>query len=191
MAMHVVEHPRPDGTYSTWDNQIRTHGSVDYTSIVRRFSHGCHRLHNHLAIRLFGFVLRHRPYKVLGQTRLAWSRKFQWLNERDEQTDFELKLKTRGYYFELVDPVPVLVNEGRVLGSVKKPIEEYIAKVVVPPLDAVPVDIDGDGIPDPVLGPTLGTTAVTGAPTGPAPGTPTEAPLPSTGTAPTTPESAP
>jgi len=34
------------GANTFYDNQIRTHGSVDYTSIARRFSHGCHRLVN-------------------------------------------------------------------------------------------------------------------------------------------------
>src|SRR4029077_5450243 len=45
-----------------FDNQIRTHGSVDYTSIARRFSHGCHRLVNNRAGRLYEFVLRHEPF---------------------------------------------------------------------------------------------------------------------------------
>ena len=48
------------------DNQIRTHGSVDYTSIARRYSHGCHRLVNSRAVRLFDFILRRRPFERLG-----------------------------------------------------------------------------------------------------------------------------
>jgi hypothetical protein len=39
------------------DEGIRTHGSVSYRSIVRGTSHGCHRLYNHLAVRLASFVL--------------------------------------------------------------------------------------------------------------------------------------
>ena len=39
------------------DEGIRTHGSVDYMSIMQRHSHGCHRLHNHIAVRLMSFVL--------------------------------------------------------------------------------------------------------------------------------------
>ncbi len=54
MGIHVD--PKRGG----FDNQIRTHGSVDYTSIARRFSHGCHRLVNNRAVRLYDFVLRHR-----------------------------------------------------------------------------------------------------------------------------------
>ena len=39
------------------DIEIRTHGSANYRSILRGSSHGCHRLFNHLAIRLGNFVL--------------------------------------------------------------------------------------------------------------------------------------
>ena len=46
------------------DEGIRTHGSVDYMSIMRRHSHGCHRMHNHIAVRLMSFVLEHRPHEV-------------------------------------------------------------------------------------------------------------------------------
>src|SRR5205814_9443902 len=42
MAVHLKQ--LPGG--GLFDNQIRTHGSVDYTSIARRLSHGCHRLVN-------------------------------------------------------------------------------------------------------------------------------------------------
>ena len=56
LAIHID--PKRGG----FDNQIRTHGSVDYTSIARRFSHGCHRLVNNRAVRLFDFVLRHRAF---------------------------------------------------------------------------------------------------------------------------------
>ena len=48
---------RPD-----WDNGVRAHGSSDYLSIysANGFSHGCHRLPNHIAIRMYSFILRHR-----------------------------------------------------------------------------------------------------------------------------------
>ena len=41
------------------DVAIRTHGSGNYRSILRGSSHGCHRLFNHLAIRLGSFILAH------------------------------------------------------------------------------------------------------------------------------------
>ena len=48
---------RPD-----WDNGVRAHGSSDYLSIysANGFSHGCHRLPNHIAVRLYSFILKHR-----------------------------------------------------------------------------------------------------------------------------------
>ena len=56
------------------DEGIRTHGSVDYMSIMRRHSHGCHRLHNHIAVRLMSFVLAHRPHTREGQDLLYYRR---------------------------------------------------------------------------------------------------------------------
>jgi len=105
------------------DNQIRTHGSVDYTSIARRFSHGCHRLVNNRAVRLFDFVLRHRPFLPLGDVPLNLKRRFVVDDHR-----YAYAITTRGTYFELVKPVPVMVTEGRILGQVKKPILTYVAK---------------------------------------------------------------
>lgn len=108
---------------SGFDNQIRTHGSVDYTSIARRFSHGCHRLVNNRAVRLFDFVLRHRPFKRIGNVPLNIKRQFQV----DGQT-YRYALTTRGYYYELKDPVPVEVLEGRIMGQVKQPIAAFVRK---------------------------------------------------------------
>ena len=54
-AIHEQMHKGPDGvTY--FDNGIRTHGSFDYMSLRGRFSHGCHRLYNNLAVRLFSLA---------------------------------------------------------------------------------------------------------------------------------------
>src|ERR1035437_5698986 len=60
---------------SDWDNGIRAHGSSDYLSIYSSegYSHGCHRLPNHVAIRLYGFILRHRPMHVLGEWLGDWA----------------------------------------------------------------------------------------------------------------------
>ena len=114
-----------------FDNQIRTHGSVDYTSIARRFSHGCHRLVNDRAVRLFDFVLRHRTWKRIGDVPLHMTRAF----SVDGQ-DYRYRLATRGYYYELDRPVPVTVTEGRVMGQVKKPIADYVRKAGVDYEDA-------------------------------------------------------
>jgi hypothetical protein len=117
LAIHID--PKRGG----FDNQIRTHGSVDYTSIAKRFSHGCHRLVNNRAVRLFDFVLRHRTFRRIGDVPLRVRRK---LSVDDKE--YAYKLDTRGYYYELLHPVPVDVSEGRVMGAVKKPILSYMRK---------------------------------------------------------------
>jgi hypothetical protein len=117
LAIHVD--PRRGG----FDNQIRTHGSDDYTSIARRFSHGCHRLVNNRAVRLYDFVLRHRRFARLGNEALNLKKRF----EVDGQV-YRYEVKTRGYYYELDEPVPVNVLEGRIMGAVKQPITAYVRK---------------------------------------------------------------
>src|SRR5204863_5883296 len=110
MAIHLKQ--LPEG--GLFDNKIRTHGSVDYTSIARRFSHGCHRLVNNRAVRLFDFVLRHRRFARLGNVPLLRFKKQFTVDDKQ----YEYELKTRGYYYELTPPVPVVVNEGRIKGQV-------------------------------------------------------------------------
>ena len=106
------------------DNLIRTHGSVDYTSIARRFSHGCHRLVNNRAVRLFDFVLKHRPYRRDGNRSIAgYKQKFQ-----HEGKTYRFELETRGYVYRLQQPLRIMVTEGRVLGNVKEPIESPVRK---------------------------------------------------------------
>ncbi len=119
-----------------FDNQIRTHGSDDYTSIARRFSHGCHRLVNNRAVRLFDFVLRHREFKRVGAVPLNLKKRL----EVDGDV-YHYALKTRGYYYELADPVPVNVLEGRIMGQVKKPIVAYVRK---PGVDYSDIPSTGD-----------------------------------------------
>lgn len=105
------------------DNQVRTHGTVNYMSVFSGFSHGCHRLRNFQAVRLFSFVLRHRKFKRLGQLRLAYTHRFEHRGE-----EFQINLHTRGYYHELTPPLPVNVLEGTIRGKLKQPIEHYVKK---------------------------------------------------------------
>jgi hypothetical protein len=105
------------------DNQIRTHGSVDYTSIARRYSHGCHRLVNSRAVRLFDFILRRRPFERVGNQPLVLRKHF-----THEDKEYEYLLDTRGYYYELKQPIPVQVTQGRIMGKVRRPIEAYVQK---------------------------------------------------------------
>ncbi len=123
-AYHIKEIKNPDGTLKAdFDNGIRTHGSVDYMSILRRYSHGCHRLYNMSAVRLFSFVLAHRDFQREGQIKLGFGREFS-----HEGNSFKLSLKTRGYRYNLPEPIPVHVLEGRIRGERKSPVEAYIPK---------------------------------------------------------------
>ena len=121
-AIHEEMRKGPDGP-RFFDNGIRTHGSFDYPSLRGRFSHGCHRLFNDLAMRIFSFVLDHRRWRATGNV-AAGSRRVFW--SRGEV--FEMRLPTRGYYRELQPPIPVEVLEGRVKGTLTKPIAGYVPK---------------------------------------------------------------
>jgi hypothetical protein len=121
-AIHEEMRRGPDGP-TFFDNGIRTHGSFDYTSLRGRFSHGCHRLYNQLAMRLFSFVLEHRKMRVLGSIPLGSRRTFYSQGEV-----FEMRLPSRGYYYELDPPLPVNVLEGTIKGTLTKPIAGYVPK---------------------------------------------------------------
>ena len=142
MAIHLKQ--LPDG--GLFDNQIRTHGSVDYTSIARRFSHGCHRLVNNRAVRLFDFVLHHRKYARLGDHRLGDHKRKFWYGGRR----YEYSLASRGYYYDLRPPVPITVLEGRVLGAAREPIRQFVRK---PGVDYGPPPLDSPVEAQPVVGP--------------------------------------
>lgn len=123
-AYHRKFVERADGSIALGqDEGIRTHGSVDYMSIMQRHSHGCHRLHNHIAVRLMSFVLAHRPHKRWGQQPLAWKKEYEY-----EDETYELEMKQAGYLFELDTPLRVEVLEGRVRGEVKQPLDFVIPK---------------------------------------------------------------
>ena len=106
-----------------FDNGIRTHGSFDYLSLRGRFSHGCHRLYNNLAVRMFSFVLGHRRGKVLGPMALGFRRTFYWDGEV-----YDMRLPTRGFYFQLDPPVPVETLKGSIKGQLQQPITGYVPK---------------------------------------------------------------
>lgn len=117
LAMFIHEQPVTRGAKTEWrDHGIRTHGSVDYRSLTRGSSHGCHRLYNQLVLRMSGFVLQHREHRDRGKLRAGYQRTLEW----NEQT-IEVEVPTRGHLYELDPPVPVKVLEGRVVGEAKKP----------------------------------------------------------------------
>jgi hypothetical protein len=111
---------RPD-----FDNGVRAHGSSDYLSIYSSngFSHGCHRLPNHLAIRMYSFILRHRKMRVAGDQAMNFTRQF-----LQGESVFEMRLPSRGYAYYLDPPLPVNVLEGNIMGTQKKPIIGYVPK---------------------------------------------------------------
>jgi hypothetical protein len=114
---------RSDGSLGP-DEGIRTHGSVDYTSVWRRASHGCHRLQNHRAIALFSYLLKHRPHRRVGSRPLRYSRRV-----RVGERTLTLEVPRSGFVYVLDPPVPFEVLEGRVVGDVRRP-----------PSEAIPVD---------------------------------------------------
>jgi hypothetical protein len=121
-GIHVQAKQRGEGV-AYFDNGIRTHGSSDYLSLRGRFSHGCHRLYNNLAVRLFSFVLKHRRAKVLGPMALGFRRTFYWDGEV-----FEMRLPTRGFYYELDPPLPVETLKGKIVGHAQQPMTDYVRK---------------------------------------------------------------
>ena len=97
------------------DDGMRTHGSSDYTSIWRTVSSGCHRLHNHLAMRLLSFVLAHREHRRIGHMPTSY-------RLRVSTKGFEdlIDVERTGYEFRLERPLEVQVLPGRVRGAQKR-----------------------------------------------------------------------
>jgi hypothetical protein len=117
LVQHQVITPRDASEPARYvDRGIRTHGSAAYASILRGTSHGCHRLFNHLAIRLAGFLLAHRDHIRVGPEPVRYDRRF-----RAHGRAFRLRIDSRGVRTELVPPVPVEVLEGRVQGGLRSP----------------------------------------------------------------------
>ena len=82
-------------------------------SIMQRHSHGCHRLHNHIAVRLMSFVLAHRPHKRVGEKNVGYKSVVKNTAEQDT-SEYEVKIDKSGYVFQLERPVPVEVLNGRI-----------------------------------------------------------------------------
>jgi len=123
-AYHRMYSENEDGTIELrGDEGIRSHGSVDYMSIMRRHSHGCHRLHNHIAVRLMSWVLAHRPHRRVGHQQTAFHRTI----EHDGFT-YQLDIERGGYVFDLEEPIRVNVLEGRIRGSRSTPIEQPLPR---------------------------------------------------------------
>jgi hypothetical protein len=96
------------------DHRIRTHGTPAYRSVKRGESSGCHRLHNHLALRLAGFVVRHRAHIRHGMVPEDYVRHLEYKGQ-----DVALESDKKGYRFELVPPVSVTILDGDVRGNAR------------------------------------------------------------------------
>ncbi len=116
LVMLVHHRAAEDASGTVWyDNGIRTHGSVNYQSIARGESHGCHRLFNHAAVQLASFLLRHRPHVRRGLMARPFVHEFTWRGIK-----LKLPIPSRGYLFELTPPVEVEVLRGTVRGKLRK-----------------------------------------------------------------------
>jgi hypothetical protein len=123
-AYHRPFERTPEGNLRiTGDDGIRSHGSVAYMSIMRTHSHGCHRLHNHIAVRLFSFVLDHRPHIREGHQPTDFTLAMEYEGEAHK-----IEIKEGGYTFRLNKPIFVTVEEGRIRGELDHAIEAPIPK---------------------------------------------------------------
>jgi hypothetical protein len=80
-------------------------------------------LPNHLAIRLYSFILKHRHRQIAGDQPLNFSRQF-LSNDRV----YEIRIPSRGFAYYLDPPLPVNVLEGEIKGTERKPIQGYVPK---------------------------------------------------------------
>ena len=168
-AYHAMFKEGDDGELEVQgDEGIRTHGSVDYMSIMQRHSHGCHRLHNHIAMRLMSFVLAHRPHIRVGQKATYYKNTVKNTAENDD-SEYVVEIPKTGYIFQLERPLPVEVLRGRVLGRRRTPITAALPKFdatagayVMP--DGSTVTVDRMGEITPVAPPPAPAAADAGAP---------------------------
>lgn len=123
MVIHHIQRGEGTSDADFADNGIRSHGSVNYRSILRGYSHGCHRLFNHLAVRMTSFLLRHRTHRVHGAQAALFRRQLQPEAGEDGVTPdpVVLEIDTRGFRYELTPPVPVEVRRGNVRGGNRAP----------------------------------------------------------------------
>lgn len=119
LAMLIHHMVLPSG--ALYDRAIRTHGSVNYQSISRGDSHGCHRTYNHQILGLTSFLLRHHAYTVKGPLQERFVRKV-----RHKRSKFTVKREDRGFYYELTPPLKVEVLEGQVVSKRKEPVKSAL-----------------------------------------------------------------
>jgi len=111
---HQIMGVNERGEQQLKDLLIRTHGTPAYRSVKRGESAGCHRLHNYLALRLAGFLVKHRENVRDGLVPEDYVRKLEYQGQQ-----VALESEAKGYRFKLTPPVPVTVLDGDVRGDAK------------------------------------------------------------------------
>lgn len=152
-ALHLIPRKTRKGL-KFWDKGIRTHGSYNYRSIRAGYSHGCHRLYNHKAIRMFSFILSHRPHDRIGLEPYPYLHRFEYKGRK-----YKIKVSNRGYVYRLKQLLPVIVTRGRILGKHKRPIKTYLKKHGVeylPDAGPAPTTTADGGVPAPKATPDAG-----------------------------------
>jgi hypothetical protein len=111
---HQIMSRDEKGEPQLMDLRIRTHGTPGYRAVKRGESNGCHRLHNYVALRLAGFLVKHRENVRDGLVPEDYVRNLQYKGQT-----VALESESKGYRFKLTPPVPVTVLEGDVKGNAK------------------------------------------------------------------------
>jgi hypothetical protein len=111
---HQIMERNEKGEPQLMDLRIRTHGTPAYRSVKRGESNGCHRLHNYLALRLSGFLVKHREHVRDGLVPEDYVRNLEYKGQK-----VALESESKGYRYKLTPPVPVTVLDGDVKGDVK------------------------------------------------------------------------
>jgi hypothetical protein len=111
---HQIEGVDENGQQQLVDHRIRTHGTPVYRSVKRGESSGCHRLHNHLALRLAGFLVKHHANVRDGLVPEDYERKLEYKGQQ-----VSLLSDNKGYRFKLTPPIKVTVLDGDVKGNAK------------------------------------------------------------------------
>lgn len=108
----MLQHHRPrvlaTGEVRYGDTGVRTHGTGNPRSVLEGgVSHGCHRLLPVHALRLGGFLLRHRAHGQAERVVEAWARDL-----RSGERVLRVERRERGTRIELTPPVPVEVTDA-------------------------------------------------------------------------------
>jgi hypothetical protein len=111
---HQIMGKRENGEPDLMDLRIRTHGTPGYRAVKRGESNGCHRLHNYVALRLAGFLVKHRENVREGLVPEDYVRNLQYKGQAVALTS-----ESKGYRFKLTPPVPVTVLDGDIKGDAK------------------------------------------------------------------------